>query len=97
MTVDARSDQEIMKAVQAALDDLINPAVAGHGGQISVMMVRDRKVFLQMSGGCQGCGQAAATLRQGVESLLREEVPEIEEIIDQTNHAEGTNPFYQPG
>lgn len=96
MSTEVRSDQQIMEAVQAALDDLINPAVAGHGGQISVLMVRDRKVFIRMSGGCQGCGMADVTLRQGVESLLREEVPEIVEIIDETNHADGNNPFYQP-
>lgn len=96
MSTEVRSDQEIMAAVQTTLDDLINPAVAGHGGLISVVMVRDRKVYLRMSGGCQGCGMADATLRQGVASLLHEEVPEITEIIDETNHSEGSNPFYQP-
>ena len=49
-----------------------------------------------MGGGCQGCGMATATLRQGVETALRRAVPEIGAILDTTDHAAGTNPYYEP-
>jgi Fe/S biogenesis protein NfuA len=76
------------------LDTAINPAVAGHGGMVSLLDVKDNTVYLQMGGGCQGCGAADVTLRQGVERMIREEVPEVLEIIDLTDHAAGQNPYY---
>ena len=76
------------------LDTAINPAVAGHGGMVSLLDVKDNTVYLQMGGGCQGCGMADVTLRQGVERMIREEVPEVLEIIDLTDHAAGQNPYY---
>lgn len=87
-------DAELRAAVQDLLDRQVNPAVAAHGGQISVDRVADRNVYLQMSGGCQGCAASAATLRQGVERMLRAALPQIGEIIDVTDHAAGNAPFY---
>ena len=80
--------------MQYLLDTAINPAVAGHGGMVSLLDVKDNTVYLQMGGGCQGCGAADVTLRQGVERMIREEVPEVLEIIDLTDHAAGQNPYY---
>lgn len=85
---------QIRDRVQYLLDTAINPAVAGHGGMVSLVDVKDNTVYLQMGGGCQGCGAADVTLRQGVERMIREEVPEVLEIIDLTDHAAGQNPYY---
>lgn len=85
------------KAVREVLDQRINPAVAEHGGHISLIDVRGPRVFLRLEGGCQGCGMADVTLKQGVAAEIKRVVPEIEEILDVTDHAAGSNPYYQPG
>ncbi len=81
--------------IQNIIDEKINPSVAMHGGHISLIDVRDNKAFVQFGGGCQGCGMVDVTLKQGVEVLIKEAVPEIEEILDVTEHADGANPYYQ--
>lgn len=91
---DTAPDDTLRKAVEELLDRQVNPAVAAHGGRISVDRVEGRKVFLRMAGGCQGCAASAATLRQGVERMLRAALPQIDEIIDITDHASGSAPFY---
>jgi Fe/S biogenesis protein NfuA len=88
---------ELKEKVQELLDTSINPAVAGHGGYIELLDVKDNTVYLRMTGGCQGCGAADVTLKAGIERLLKEEIPEIQEILDTTDHAAGTNPYYTPG
>ncbi|MGH7160571.1 MAG: NifU family protein [Acetobacteraceae bacterium] len=85
------------KAVREVLDSRINPAVAGHGGHISLIDVRGPRVFLRLEGGCQGCGMADVTLKQGVEAEIRRAAPEVQEVLDVTDHAAGSNPYYQPG
>ena len=82
--------------VQQVLDEQINPAVADHGGFITLLDVKDDTAYIQLGGGCQGCGMANVTLKQGIERLLKEEIPDIKQIIDTTDHAGGTNPYYQP-
>ncbi len=81
--------------IQNIIDEKINPGVAMHGGHISLIDVKDNKAYIQFGGGCQGCGMVDVTLKQGVEVLIKEAVPEIEEILDVTEHAGGTNPYYQ--
>lgn len=93
---DMRAEAEIKNKVQLLFDTEINPAVASHGGRIELMDVKDNKVFLKMSGGCQGCGSAEATLKQGIETSIRDRLPEIDEIIDVTDHASGASPYYAP-
>ena len=85
------------KAVREVLDSRINPSVAAHGGHIALIDVRGPRVYLRLEGGCQGCGMADVTLKQGVEAEIKRAVPEIEEILDVTDHATGSNPYYQPG
>jgi Fe/S biogenesis protein NfuA len=82
-------------AIQELLDTQINPGVATHGGHVELVAVRDNVVYIRFSGGCQGCGMVGVTLNQGVEEAIREAFPEIREIIDTTDHAAGTNPYYQ--
>jgi Fe-S cluster biogenesis protein NfuA len=86
----------IRERVQEVLDMDINPAVASHGGVVELIDVQRNDIFLRMGGGCQGCGQATATLRQGVESAIRRIVPEVGAIFDTTDHAAGRNPYYAP-
>ena len=86
----------VAEKVQQIIDEKINPSVAAHGGNISLIDVKDNKVYLRFGGGCQGCGMVDVTLKQGVEVLIKETLPEIEEILDVTDHADGQNPYYQP-
>ena len=88
---------ELRTKVQELIDNMINPAVAGHGGYVELIDVQDKRVYLQMGGGCQGCGAADITLKAGIERLLKEELPEIEEVLDTTDHGSGQNPYYTPG
>jgi Fe/S biogenesis protein NfuA len=82
-------------AIQELLDTQINPAVASHGGHIELVDVHDDIVYIRFGGGCQGCGMVSVTLNQGVEQAIHEAFPEIREIVDVTDHAAGTNPYYQ--
>jgi len=87
-------DSGLLLAVHDLLERQVNPSVAGHGGKITADRVEGGRVFLRMSGGCQGCAASAATLRQGVERMLRAALPQITEIVDVTDHASGASPFY---
>lgn len=85
----------IADRVQQVLDEQINPAIASHGGVIALVDVKDTEVYLEMSGGCQGCAMSRMTLRQGVERMVRQAVPEITEIHDITDHSSGENPYFE--
>ncbi|MDX1675042.1 MAG: NifU family protein [Longimicrobiales bacterium] len=85
---------DLADRVKHVLDTKVNPGVAAHGGQISLVDVDGSDVYLELGGGCQGCGMARVTLKQGVERMLRESIPDIGEIHDVTDHAAGTNPYY---
>ena len=91
------SDAELKEKVQELIDSSINPAVAGHGGFVELIDVQDSRVYLQMGGGCQGCGAADITLKSGIERLIKEEIPEVQEVLDTTDHASGANPYYTAG
>jgi Fe/S biogenesis protein NfuA len=84
----------VEEKVRQLLDQAINPAIASHGGVARLDRVEDGTAFLELGGGCQGCGLAAMTLRQGIETAIRDNIPEITEIVDVTDHAGGENPFY---
>jgi Fe-S cluster biogenesis protein NfuA len=90
----ARDDAALLAAVKDLLDRHANPAIASHGGQVSAERVENGTVYLRMSGGCQGCAASSATLRSGIETMLRSALPEIREIVDVTDHAAGANPYY---
>jgi Fe/S biogenesis protein NfuA len=80
--------------VQMVIDEVINPGIAAHGGFVELVDVSEDTLYLRMGGGCQGCAASAATLRQGIERMVRQEVPQIENIIDVTDHTAGVNPYY---
>ena len=85
---------ELSQKVADIINNEVNPAVASHGGVVELVGVDDNKAIIAFGGGCQGCGMADVTLKQGVEVMIKEKIPEIIEVIDSTDHAAGTNPFY---
>ena len=93
---DRLPSEAVRMRVQQVLDEMINPGVASHGGFVELLDVQDDNVFIRMGGGCQGCGAADITLKMGIERLIREQVPQVREILDTTDHHSGTNPYYAP-
>lgn len=85
----------VAERVVQVVTEMINPAIASHGGVAEVVAVEDGTVYVRLGGGCQGCGMATVTLSQGIESTLRQVVPEIQKVVDVTDHAGGTNPYYE--
>jgi Fe-S cluster biogenesis protein NfuA len=92
---DSEAETVLRSRVAEIIEEKINPAVASHGGYIDLLDVQGSRVFIHMGGGCQGCSMSAATLKHGVETTLRSEIPEISEILDTTDHAAGANPYFQ--
>ena len=90
-----RADAEVRVAVQLLLDKEVNRSIANHGGKISIVDLSEGKLFITMSGGCQGCASSQVTLRQGFEVMVKRDAPEIMEIVDATDHAAGKEPFYR--
>jgi Fe/S biogenesis protein NfuA len=88
-------DNPKAQAIQQLIDERINPAVAAHGGHIDLLDVTDDSIYIHMGGGCQGCGMANVTLKHGIEGMIQEHFPEIKNIVDSTDHASGTNPYYE--
>jgi Fe-S cluster biogenesis protein NfuA len=86
---------EITKKIQELFTSQINPAIASHGGWVELIDVKGNEVFIRMGGGCQGCGMANVTLRNGIEKAIRQAVPDVGAIMDTTDHASGRNPYYQ--
>jgi Fe/S biogenesis protein NfuA len=82
--------------VQQVLDTRVNPSVAMHGGFVSLKEFKEGIAYVVLGGGCQGCGMAKITLSQGIDVMIKEEVDEVQEVIDATDHDLGTNPFYTP-
>ena len=89
-------ESPVGKAVQVVLDERVNPSVASHGGHVSLIDVQDATAYIRLEGGCQGCGQADVTLKQGIETEILGAVPEVTAVLDTTDHAGGTNPYFQP-
>jgi len=85
----------VAQAILQVLEDQINPAIASHGGRADLVAVEESIAYLRLSGGCQGCSMAAATLSQGIEVAILDAVPEITEVRDVTDHASGTNPYFE--
>ncbi len=91
------AEGDLKWAINDLLEREINPAVGQHGGWVELIDVKKNNVYLRLGGGCQGCGAADVTLKQGIEKAIRELAPAVGEILDTTDHAAGRNPFYTPG
>jgi Fe/S biogenesis protein NfuA len=86
---------DVAERVVQVLDEQINPAIAAHGGRAELVAVEDGIAYLRLGGGCQGCGMATVTLSQGIEVAILDAVPELAGVVDVTDHASGTNPFFE--
>ena len=91
----AVNDDALYERVAQVFDEQVNPMVARHGGRVELIDVQEGVVMLRMGGGCQGCGMADVTLRQGIEGMLGQLVPEVRGIVDITDHTTGANPYFQ--
>ena len=87
-------DNAMFDFVARVLDHDINPAVSGHGGKVELVDVQQGVVVVRMMGGCQGCGMANVTLRQGIQKQLERAIPGFQGLTDITDHAAGTNPYF---
>ncbi|MDH5371965.1 MAG: NifU family protein [Acidimicrobiia bacterium] len=85
----------LVEQVQHVLEHEVNPAIASHGGGARLISVENDTVFLELMGGCQGCGMATVTLKHGIERIITEAIPEITRVVDVTDHDSGNNPYYQ--
>lgn len=84
----------VEEKVVALIDGEINPMLAAHGGFARLERVEGSTAFVTMGGGCQGCGLATMTLREGIKAQILERIPEITDVLDDTDHEAGLNPFY---
>src|SRR3954467_4440193 len=85
----------VPQRVVQVIDQQINPAIASHGGSAELVAVEDSTAYVRLGGGCVGCGMATVALSQGSEVAIMEAVPEIDHVVDVTDHASGTNPYYE--
>ena len=90
----ATADDALYERVADLFESQVNPMVARHGGRVELIDVQDAVVMVRMGGGCQGCGMADVTLRQGIEAMLQQQVPEVKGIVDITDHTAGSNPYF---
>ncbi len=84
----------LAERVTDLLNRQVNPSIASHGGEIRLAGVQDTEIYLEMLGGCQGCAMSRLTLRQGVEKMIHQSIPEVTAIHDITDHQAGENPFF---
>jgi Fe/S biogenesis protein NfuA len=94
-TAGAGLDTDIARHVTAVLDREVNPSIASHGGHAELAGIEGATAYLRLGGGCQGCGMATVTLSQGIEVAITQAVSEIDRVVDVTDHASGTNPYFE--
>jgi Fe/S biogenesis protein NfuA len=80
------TDTEILDAVEKILEEEVSPALASHGGGATIVTVKDGKVYMELQGGCRGCPGARMTMKNGIERLFKERVPDVVEVVDATDH-----------
>jgi len=85
----------LVDRVQQVIKEQVNPAIAAHGGGAELISVDGTIAYLRLFGGCQGCGLAQVTLKQGIERILLESIPELSQVVDVTDHASGDHPYYE--
>lgn len=84
----------MLRQVEKLLDEQIRPALAAHGGNVELIDVDNDKVFVKLTGGCQGCSSSQATLKDGISRLLKQHFPDITDVVDMTDHDSGDNPYF---
>ncbi len=78
----------------AVIDEILNPMVAAHGGHIELLSEVEGVIRIRLGGGCQGCALAQVTVRQGIEVVLRRQVPGVVAVFDETDHGAGPAPYF---
>lgn len=86
---------DVAQRVIQILRHQVNPSIASHGGHAELVAVEDGVAYLRLSGGCQGCAMASVTLTQGIKVAITDSVPEIDEVVDVTDHASGSSPYFE--
>ncbi len=90
------ADSPIEDRINYVLYNEVNPSLASHGGEVSLVEVTDDVIaILQFGGGCQGCGMVEATLKEGVEKSLMEQVPELAGVRDVTDHSDRSQAYFK--
>lgn len=92
--VDLSTAGDLAGRVTLVIEHLVNPMLAAHGGNARLVGVEDTRVFVQMGGGCHGCSISWLTLKSGITKTIIENVPEVTEVVDVTDHETGENPYY---
>jgi Fe-S cluster biogenesis protein NfuA len=85
---------EVVAKASEIIKDQISPALGAHNGQVSVKGFNEGALYLEFGGGCQGCSQISATLKDGIEKILMTKIPEIKSVVDLTDHNKGSNPYF---
>lgn len=83
----------MLHLVEQVLDEQIRPALAGHGGNVEIVDIDNATLFIRFFGGCQGCSSSKATVKGGIERVIKQTFPEIEEVVDVTDHTQGDKPY----
>lgn len=89
-----RSEPELRKIIERLFEREVNPRVAAHGGSIRMVGLAGDTLEISMHGGCQGCSSSSVTVKASVEVMVKRVAPEITSIVDVTDHAAGTNPYF---
>ena len=88
-------DSPIEDRINYLLYNEVNPSLAAHGGDVSLVEVtEDNFAILRFGGGCQGCSAVSITLKDGVEKTLTEQIPELAGVRDMTDHTDRSNAYY---
>jgi Fe-S cluster biogenesis protein NfuA len=81
--------------MEKLFDDQVRPALGAHGGNVEIIDIDNDKLFLKLTGGCQGCSSSTATLKDGIEKLVKEQFPSITDVVDLTDHQSGDDPYFK--
>ncbi|MFY2764938.1 NfuA family Fe-S biogenesis protein [Arenimonas sp. MALMAid1274] len=93
-----QGDASLVERVQWLIESEINPQLASHKGRVALDSIdADGVVYLRFGGGCQGCGMADVTLKQGIEKTMIAKFPEVTAVRDATDHASGSAPYIARG
>ncbi|WP_372651282.1 NifU family protein [Halobacteriovorax sp.] len=84
----------MIRKIETLFDEQVRPALAAHGGNVEIIDIDNGKLFVKLSGGCQGCSSSSATLKDGIERMIKQAFPEIEEVVDLTDHESGEKPYF---
>ncbi len=83
----------MIRKLENLFDEQVRPALAAHGGNVEIVDLDNDVLYLRLQGGCQGCSSSSATLKQGIQTLVKQNFPEIKDVIDITDHQSGENPY----